>query len=93
MGGKRLRGVRVGPLEHDPVTGKRIDGGRLDSVIPVNWQMIGSQRVDREEDDRSVDRRRGAGVPPSSDRGQNRCQRGQREDEREAKRSGHLDPA
>ena len=86
---QRLRRVRVRALEDHAVGGERVDRGRPHVLVSVGGQMIGPQRVDRNDDDRAADRRRCARVAPSADRGEQRPQRGQKEDEGEAKRTRH----
>ena len=88
VGRQRLRRVRVGALEHDAVCGKRVDGGRLHLRVAVGRQMIGAQRVDRDEDDRSARRRRRARVAPSADGSQRGPERRQNQNERVAEGTG-----
>ena len=51
--GQRLRRMRVGVLEQDAVGREPVDVRRLRPCVAVGGQAIGSQRVDRDEDDRS----------------------------------------
>ena len=88
VGRQRLRRVRVGALEHDAVCGKRVDGGRLHLRVAVGRQMIGAQRVDRDENDRSARRRRRARVAPSADGSQRGPERRQNQNERVAEGTG-----
>jgi hypothetical protein len=81
--------MRVRPLEDDAVGGQGVDGRRLHLLVAVGGEVVGPQRVDREDDDRTADRRRRAGVPPASHRRQSRPQRGEKENEGEPKGTGH----
>ena len=70
VGRQRLRRVGVRPIEHDAVASQRIDRGRPQGGVAVDRQAIRPQRVDREEHDRSADRRGRARVAPPADRGE-----------------------
>ena len=50
----RLRRVRIGALEDRPLRGERVDVRRPHPGIAVGRQVIGAQRVDGNQDDRSV---------------------------------------
>src|SRR5262245_16313052 len=52
--------------------------------------MIRAQRVDRDDDNRTADRRRGARVAPPANGGESGTQRGEEDDEGEAKGTGHA---
>ncbi len=52
MGRQRLRRVGVRAVEHDPVSGERVDGGRLHLAVSVDRQVVGPQGIDRDEDHR-----------------------------------------
>ena len=53
--------------------------------------MVGPERIDRDDDDRTVDRRRRARVAPSADGRKPRPEGGENQDEGETKRTGHKD--
>src|SRR5262249_55001284 len=86
----RLGRVRVGALEQHAVGGERIDRRGLHAGVAVSGEMIGTQRVDREEDDRSVDRGGGARVAPAAGGRQSDGGRGDGEDERVAGPQPHF---
>ena len=92
VGGQGLRRMGVRAFEQHAVGRERIERRRLDRSVPVQGKVVGSQRVDRNENDRTVDRGRCPRVAPSSDRRERRRQRGKDEDERVADRPGHGVP-
>ncbi len=86
---QRLWRVRIRVIEHDAVGGKRVDCRRLDLGVAVDRQVIGAQRVDRDQDDRSADWRGRPRVAPAADRREGSARRGQNKDEGVSKRTGH----
>ena len=86
---QRLRRMGIGPLEDDAVGRERVDRRRLHVAVAVDGQVVGSQRVDGDEDDRAVDRRGRAGVAPSASGSQSCRQRGGNQDERVSKGARH----
>src|SRR5262249_41204036 len=68
----------------------RVDSRRLHLLVAVGRQMVGAQRVDRDDDDRTAERRRGAGVAPPADGGESGTPRGEEDDEGDAKRAAHA---
>ena len=76
-------------FEDDAVVRKRVDRRRLDGAIAVRGQVIGAQRVDGNQDDGAGNGRGGTGVMPAAESRQSRTQRGDCQDERVAKRTGH----
>ena len=86
---QRLRRVGVGALEDDAVGRERIDRRRLHLLVAVRRQVIGPQRVDRDEDDRSVDRSRRASEAPAAEGGQDGTERRKQKDDRESKGARH----
>ena len=87
--GQRLRRVRVRALEHHAVGRERIDRRRLHVFVAVRRQVIGPQRVDRDQDDRPVDGSRGASETPAAESGQDRTERRKQKNDRESKGARH----
>ncbi len=81
--GQRLRRVRVRALEHDTVLRQPVNGGRAHLLVSVRRQMVGPQRVDGDDDDRTVDRCRRARVAPAADRREAGTKCGEDQNERE----------
>ena len=68
---QRLRRVRIRALEDDAVRAPDASIAGVRTLgIAVDGQVIGAQRVDRDEDDRPADGRRGARVTPAADGGE-----------------------
>ncbi len=54
VGGQRHRAVGIDVLEHDPLASKPVQAGRASFAVAVERQVIGAQRVDRNQYDRGV---------------------------------------
>jgi hypothetical protein len=63
VGGKGERAVGVGVLEEDPVAAESVDLRGRDARVAVGGQVVGPQRVDRDEDDRGPRKRRVRAAP------------------------------
>jgi hypothetical protein len=42
--------MRVGTIEYEAVSGQLVDGRRPHVLVAVDWQVIGPERIDRDED-------------------------------------------
>ncbi len=61
MRGQRLRRMRVRVFEEDAVSREPVDVRRRDLRVPVEWETVGAERVDRNEHHRTAARLRGTG--------------------------------
>ena len=67
---QRFGRVGIGALEQDAVGRQPVDRRRLHTLVAVGREVIRAQRIDRDHDHRSADRRRRARVPPAACRRQ-----------------------
>src|SRR5262245_32216813 len=88
---KRLWRVRVRTLENRAVCGEGVDGWSRDFAVSVRRQVIGSERVDRDQDNGAVDWCRGTRIAPTANGSQPRAKGGESQNECETKRAGHGD--
>ena len=73
MRGQRQRHLAVRVLEEHGVAREGVEGRRLDAAVSIRRQVVGPQRVDRDEDDRR-------GRPPPAGRREHGEERGRRRD-------------
>jgi hypothetical protein len=73
VGRQSERVVAERPLEQDRVGGEGVDGGGADAAVTVGRQVIGAQRVDRDEHERAPQRRRGPRLPAAGSREEQGC--------------------
>ena len=84
---QRLRCVGVGAIEHHAVRGQQVDCRSLDLLITVRRQLVGTERIDRDDDDGTAQRGRSPRVAPAS----GRRERGAERDARQKSAYGGTD--